>query len=208
MKLPARCWPADAEWAEHLLAAIEHHVIESGRCWTRKRSQRLYRHNSPAIQQALAELYPRRQTPLEEREARIDAIEQIVRQGQGDPLRGRELFRGKATCTKCHRLFAEGGDVGPDLTSFNRSSLRRMLLAIVHPSAEIREGFGSFTVITDDGRVLSGLKIEQNDNLLVLRGTDGQDQVIPTREIDEIISNQQSLMPEASVGQVERRRDS
>ncbi len=30
-----------------------------------------------------------------------------------------------------------------------------------------------------------------------LRGTDGQDQVIAAAEIDEVVPNQQSLMPEA-----------
>jgi putative membrane-bound dehydrogenase-like protein len=182
-------------WAERLLTAIQDDRIDR-RSLDAETVQRLYRHNSPAVQQLLAQLYPRKTTAAEALEARIDAVEQIVRSGQGDPLKGRELFAEKATCGKCHRLFADGGDVGPDLTSFSRSSLRRMLLAIVHPSAEIREGFGSFTVMTADGRVLSGLKIEHNDSLLVLRGTDGQDQVLATSEIDEIISNQQSLMPE------------
>ena len=82
----------------------------------------------------------------------------------------------------------------PHNTDF--ASLRRMLLAMVHPSAEIREGFGSFTVLTSDGRILSGLKMEQNDNLLVLRGTDGQDQVLAGDEIDDLTPNRQSLMPE------------
>jgi putative membrane-bound dehydrogenase-like protein len=190
-----------ATWAEQLLAAIDRQVIQRSSL-DAETVQRLYRHPSPTIQELLARLYPQTQTPLEQREARIDAIEQIVRHGQGDPLRGRELFRGKATCVKCHTLFAEGGEVGPELTSYNRSSLRRMLLAIVHPSAEIREGFGSFTVVTDDGRVLSGLKIEHNDNLLILRGSDGQDQVIPTPQIEELIPNQQSLMPEALLDQL------
>ncbi len=156
-----------AEWAEPLLMAIDQQQIDHG-ALDAETIQRLYRHQSAGIQRALQKLYPRKQTPTEEREARIDAVEQIVRSGQGDPLRGRDLFQGKATCAKCHQLFAKGGDVGPDLTSYNRGSLRRILLAVVHPGAEIREGFGSFTVFTQDGRVLSGLKVEHNDNLLVI----------------------------------------
>ncbi|NJO56811.1 MAG: hypothetical protein HC834_11370 [Rhodospirillales bacterium] len=35
----------------------------------------------------------------------------------------------------------QGGDIGPDLTSFNRRDENNLLLAIVNPSAEIREGY-------------------------------------------------------------------
>jgi putative membrane-bound dehydrogenase-like protein len=158
--------------------------------------QRLRRHRDVTIQSTLAKLFPSEPTDNAAREAMIDAFEQIVRQGQGDPLRGRELFANKAQCAKCHRLFASGEAIGPDLTSYNRTNLRRMLLAIVHPSAEVREGFESFTAITTDGRVLAGLKVEQHDHLVVLRGTDGQNQTIPTGQLDELIQDERSLMPD------------
>ena len=158
--------------------------------------QRLQRHRQQDVRELLNELFPDSPTDNAAREAMIDAVEQVVRQGQGDPIRGRELFHGKAQCAKCHRLFARGDTIGPDLTSYNRTNLRRMLLAVVHPSAEVREGFEGFTAITSDGRVLAGLKIEQNDQLLVLRGTDGQDQTIPTTQLDELIQDERSLMPD------------
>jgi putative heme-binding domain-containing protein len=71
-----------------------------------------------------------------------------------------------------------------------------MLLAVAHPSAEIREGFGSVTVATSDGRVLSGLKLEDSEQLVIVRGTDGVDQRIPREEVEELTPNTRSLMPE------------
>jgi len=71
-----------------------------------------------------------------------------------------------------------------------------MLLAIVHPGAEIREGYENFTVVTADGRVLTGLKVDGDKNVLVLRGVDGRDNVIPLDQIEESRANRQSLMPE------------
>jgi len=100
------------------------------------------------------------------------------------------------TCGKCHRLFEEGGDIGPDLTSYNRSDVARMLLALVNPSAEVREGFEVHTVSTVDGLVLSGFKVDENDSVLVIRGSDGQTQTVPKEDIEEVLSNAASMMPE------------
>lgn len=70
-----------------------------------------------------------------------------------------------------------------------------MLLAIVRPSAEIREGYGNYAAITDDGQIITGLKVESNDNLLVLRGPDGQNHAIAMEEVDELSKSKKSLMP-------------
>ena len=93
-------------------------------------------------------------------------------------MEGLGLFHGKATCGKCHRLFDQGGEIGPDLTPYNRTDAARMLLALVNPSAEVREGYEVFTVLTDDGRVLSGFKVDETDKVFVIRGGDGQTQTI------------------------------
>lgn len=184
-----------SSWASALLDAIDQKRIPASAV-DAETALRLRRHTAPQLLALLDRLYPQHEASIGEREARMETLLTIVRQGQGSPTRGRDLFHGKVTCGKCHRLFAQGGEVGPDLTAFNRNDLRQMLLAMVHPSAEIREGFAAVTVATSDGRVLSGLKIEQNDQLLVLRGIDGQDQRIPAEEIDEITANPRSLMPD------------
>jgi putative heme-binding domain-containing protein len=129
-------------------------------------------------------------------ESHIEALEQVVRQGDGAPLEGRKLFFGKATCGKCHRLFHEGGEIGPDLTPYNRTDLSRLLLTLVNPSAEVREGFEVFTVLTDDGLALSGFKVEETDQLVALRTIDGQTHTIPKSQIEDISPNTTSLMPD------------
>ena len=68
----------------------------------------------------------------------IDRVAQVIRGGQGSPYPGKKLFAEQ--CGKCHKLFGKGGSIGPDLTSYKRDDLDNMLLHIVNPSAEIREG--------------------------------------------------------------------
>ena len=71
--------------------------------------------------------------------------------------------------------FRQGGSVGPDLTTYRRDDLDTMLLNIVNPSAEIREGFAGSIVAMTDGRILSGVVVEQDKNVVVIRDSDGHE---------------------------------
>jgi putative heme-binding domain-containing protein len=118
----------------------------------------------------------------------------VLSNGSGDPYRGKELY--SKSCAKCHLLFGQGGRIGPDLTSYKRDDSLRILLNVVNPSAEIREGFETFLVLTEDGRTVSGFLFDQDNRVLVLRGADGQNITIRQNEIDEKIPQKKSLMPE------------
>src|SRR5206468_5227507 len=70
------------------------------------------------------------------------------RQGTGDPTAGKQVFQ--QTCAVCHRLFGEGNNLGPDLTSADRKNTEVMLLNIVNPSAYIRPEYVSYEAVTKD----------------------------------------------------------
>lgn len=124
----------------------------------------------------------------------IDRLEGVLRSGTGTPYAGKKLFNN--TCAKCHKLFTQGGQVGPDLTTYQRSDISTMLLHIVNPSAEIREGFETVMVTTNDGRLLTGLVVDRDNQVLVLRSADGQNLTIRLDQIDETSPLKKSLMPE------------
>jgi putative heme-binding domain-containing protein len=132
-------------------------------------------------------------TPAE-LQAEIDRLASKVRSGAGDPHAGEKLFAAK--CASCHLIFGQGGKVGPDLTTYRRDELDTMLLNIVNPSAEIREGYGSVLVATIDGRALTGVLMDQDLRVIVLRGSDGRDVSIPRDQIEEMKLSLVSLMPE------------
>lgn len=71
-----------------------------------------------------------------------------------------------------------------------------MLLNIVNPSAEIREGYTSQVVATTDGRTLCGVVVEQDRNMVVMRGGDGKEMTLARDMIEEIKPTRASLMPE------------
>jgi putative heme-binding domain-containing protein len=130
----------------------------------------------------------------EELRKEIERIADILPAGVGTPKPGKAIFTQQ--CSKCHTLFGQGGGVGPDLTSFNRNDIQAMLLSIVHPSAEIREGYDSYLVLTTDGRALTGTLAEQDAQSVTLRCPDDALIAIPRDEIDEISISRQSIMPD------------
>ncbi|MAT16451.1 MAG: dehydrogenase [Planctomyces sp.] len=111
-----------------------------------------------------------------------------------DRKHGKELYM--KSCGKCHILFGEGGRVGPELTHFKRDDWLNMLINIVNPSADIREGFETFTVITEDGRIVTGFMFDQDNQVIVLRGADGQKITLERDAIDEMLGSKKSIMPE------------
>ena len=124
----------------------------------------------------------------------MSRIRTILAAGSGNPRAGKRLFG--TSCGKCHVLFKQGGRIGPDLTSFKRDDVRRILLNVVNPSAEIREGYENFLIVTDDGRTLNGFVVEQDNQVVLLRNAEGQTTVIPKDEIELMKAMKQSLMPE------------
>ncbi len=124
---------------------------------------------------------------------RIDAIGAALRSGQGDPYAGEATFT--ARCASCHKLFFKGGNVGPDLTMYQRDNLGTLLLSIVDPNAEIREGFQYVAIETTDGRTLSGFVVDRDNQVTVLRGLDGENVTLRAVAIKSLQPLGRSLMP-------------
>lgn len=133
----------------------------------------------------------------DELRATIEKLTGTIGNGSGNPYRGKELFT--QNCGKCHVLFTQGGKIGPELTGYKRDDLRGMLLSVVNPSAEIREGFENYVVRTTDGRTLTGFIADQDSHVVVLRGADGQNLSLARDEIDDLRVSRQSLMPEGQL---------
>ena len=125
---------------------------------------------------------------------RITEVEAILKRAPGNPYAGEDLFSQR--CAACHKLFFKGGNVGPDLTSYQRDNLGTLLISILNPNAEIREGYAYVEVETNDGRNLGGFLTDRDGQVAVLRGLDGQDITLRAADIRSIEPTGRSLMPE------------
>jgi putative membrane-bound dehydrogenase-like protein len=116
----------------------------------------------------------------------------------GDATRGREIFIAKATaCASCHTVAGQGGRVGPDLTKIGAIRKQRDLLeAIMFPSASFARGYRSWSIITDRGRVHTGLITRESTDSLVLRKSDLSEVRILRSSIEEMRESTTSVMPD------------
>jgi putative heme-binding domain-containing protein len=106
---------------------------------------------------------------------------------------GRSIFQ--KNCMACHKLFDEGGNVGPELTGSDRANRDYVLENVLDPNASVAAEYKVATVATTDGRVLSGIIQQQDDKTLVIRTTNERI-VLPREDVEEIKPSNQSMMPE------------
>jgi putative heme-binding domain-containing protein len=124
----------------------------------------------------------------------IGRIFGTVREGRGSPYGGRTIYEQR--CLACHRFFNRGGEIGPDLTAFKRDDVPNLILSIVHPDAEIREGYEPFVLTRKDGTVHSGFLASQDARHVVIRDMAGLSATVERDAIASLQGMGASLMPQ------------
>jgi putative heme-binding domain-containing protein len=117
----------------------------------------------------------------------------------GNGQRGGEVFRNmeKSLCLKCHRLGSDGGRIGPDLAGIgSRFSRVHLIESILQPSRAIAPSFETHVVALVDGRIVSGVRIAEDDQTLTLGDDQGRTHAIPKADIDERQTQTKSTMPD------------
>jgi putative heme-binding domain-containing protein len=125
---------------------------------------------------------------------RIQSVVSVLKSGRGDATRGRGIYIN--TCGSCHRLFNEGGTIGPDLTGYDRKNVDDLLINIVDPNAYIREGYVMTNITTTDGRTLMGTVKSRNGKTVTLQTLSGEQVVLASDNITGMKELSSSLMPE------------
>lgn len=112
---------------------------------------------------------------------------------EADASKGRLVFT--ASCAACHKLYGEGGILGPDLTGSNRADLSYILLNMIEPSADIPEAYQLVTVHTKNGQILGGTVAQEDDQRVVLNMV-GQTTTVLKSDIAKREVSPLSMMPE------------
>ena len=118
-----------------------------------------------------------------------------------DPRRGRLVY--DQACGKCHRLFGQGGQIGPDLTGSNRKNLHYVLEHSLDPSAVVGKDYQLTTVHLENGRTVNGIVVSRTNERLVMQTIDEQ-VVVSTNDIDETEESDVSMMPEGLLEKMSR----
>jgi putative heme-binding domain-containing protein len=129
-----------------------------------------------------------------DREVVVAEMSTYLRANLGDPVQGQQVF--KNLCGQCHTIYGEGGNVGPDITSNGRASFDQLLSNVFDPSLVIGPDYQVVTVVTKDGRNLTGLIIENNNKRIVLRMPGATDETVPRNNVEYTRVSKLSMMPE------------
>jgi len=124
---------------------------------------------------------------------------------RGDAARGQLVYRrAELTCQQCHGIGGAGGQVGPDLASIGASAQPDYLLeSILEPGKKIKENYHSLIVETEDGDVVTGIKVRETDQALILRDAKNQEHAVPLKSI-AARTDGGSLMPNGLLDQLTR----
>jgi putative membrane-bound dehydrogenase-like protein len=114
---------------------------------------------------------------------------------------GRLVFA--KTCQQCHKLFGEGGAIGPDLTGSNRGDIDYLLSNIIDPSAEVGRDFRMSVVRTADSRVITGIVTERTAARLVIQ-TATDKQIVAADDVESVKDSPLSIMPEGQLDALTR----
>lgn len=141
---------------------------------------------------ALADKHFPRKTAAGETYPSLDDLTKMP----GDTARGKAVFFSKeATCINCHKIGAEGREVGPDLTAINEKYDKRTLLdSILNPSATILSGFETWLIDTEDGDSYTGFIVADGETV-ILKDTLGEQHRIPKKSITGKRQLELSIMP-------------
>jgi putative heme-binding domain-containing protein len=177
-----------------LLDAVAGGMIDAKEISTDQARQMLA-HDEAGLTRAVEERFGKiRPSTPGEKQAYVPVLGRVLNAGKGDFERGHQLFT--KHCGTCHTLHGEGNKIGPDLTSADRRNRDALLLNILDPSGTIRPEFVSQTAFLTDGRVLTGLVIESNEQRITIVDAKNQKTTLAREEIEEIKPSDQSLMPE------------
>ncbi len=113
---------------------------------------------------------------------------------EGTIERGQKVFA--KICANCHRVGKIGHQVAPELASVKNKSEADLLIAILDPNREAQPAYNTYTVETKAGRIFSGIIAAESDNSITLRRAEAKEDVVLRTNIEELISNGISLMPE------------
>jgi putative membrane-bound dehydrogenase-like protein len=186
---------ARAAWANALLDAIEKGTVPRADVpvTTARQIQAL---NDKALSSRLEKVWGKITPASKERAALMKKWKEVLTDdtlAKADAGRGRVLF--VKHCGACHKMFGEGGAVGPELTGSQRANLDYVLENVLDPSAVVPNEFRMINFTLTDERVVSGIILRETKDALTIRTTN-ETVIVPVGDIAARKQTNLSIMPD------------
>ncbi|MGL4554332.1 MAG: c-type cytochrome [Gemmataceae bacterium] len=146
----------------------------------------------PAVARRLAAVWGTIRPAAKDRDALMTKYRTLAVK-EGDRVKGRGLFA--RTCASCHKLFGEGGAIGPELTGSQRRNPEYILLKVLDPNATVPREHLVTLVRTKRGRLISGV-VKSDDGKVLLMQTPTEEVRVRVADVETREPQRTSLMPE------------
>ena len=180
-------------WADALLDAVEKGGVDPADLSV-EQAQRLSRYPDAAVSNRAKKLLAAGGgLPNPDRQKIVDAFLPALKR-HGDAVHGRKVF--EQNCAKCHRHGDIGANIGPDLTGMAVRERGDLAIDILDPNRSVEGNYRQYTILTKDGRVLTGLLMSETKTSVELMDSEAKKHDVLREDIDEFKSTKLSLMPE------------
>lgn len=185
-------------YAAALMVAVENKTVPA-KALPADVIRQLRAHGDTTLNQKIDRLWGvSRSTP----EAKLKEIEKYKRIAElrtsvpNNLSKGRALFN--RVCVQCHKLYGEGGEIGPDITGSDRKNLEYIISNIIDPNAEIPNDYRTTIVRLKDDRVLVGV-IRSREGKSITVATPGEVVSVAKQDVASVEPQNFSMMPEGLV---------
>ncbi len=109
------------------------------------------------------------------------------------PERGRIVF--EKNCATCHKIGSLGIDIAPDIADSRSKTPEYLLLHILDPNRAVDSNYFSYTAVTEEGRVVTGIIASETATSVTLKQAEGKLTTLLRSDLEELKNNGVSLMP-------------
>jgi len=183
------------KWATQLLDVIEKKLMIDKNDVTLDLVQRIKLLDDGKLIERTEKIWPESiRSTSSAKTAQMKKYIELVESKNGNPDDGKLIYQ--TVCGACHRLFNQGGSIGPELTGYERRNYINMISQVVDPSADIREGYVSYTLKTIDGRTIVGFLSSRSEKSVTVKPYGGEMMQFSMDQILNMEPEEHSLMPE------------
>lgn len=180
---------SNSERTVRLLDELEQGSISAGD-FDATRSARLTKHRDAAIRERALKFF-NAALPADRTSVLSDYAAAATM--PSDIGRGRKLF--EQHCATCHRVGNLGVDIGPDISDSRTQTLQQLLTNVLDPNRAVDSNYFSYTVVTQQGTVFTGLIANETAVGITLKQAENKQITLLREDIDEMKSDGVSLMP-------------
>ncbi len=112
---------------------------------------------------------------------------------KSDVVKGRQVY--VKNCASCHKLYDDGGDIGPALTGAQRSNIDYILENVLDPSAVVPREYQVVSLDMKNERRINGIVRAETAKSLTIQ-TANETLVLLKDEIEARVQSKLSMMPE------------